>query len=191
DFDGAWELHRQAIAVDPALAAKVTPPEVPHHHVVCRPDYDTEPVALCPVCAGGDQAPLMVVNCLPFGPYPPSVQPVRPSVRCSACGHGFANPRPGATALRLAYRDAPPAHLVAWTYERLVVWSDIVHALWRRHPGGTMLDVGAGNGALAGVAMDYGYRVYGIGIHPAYADNVRRLGVEFLLGDVCTFDFGG
>src|SRR5262249_12756972 len=61
----------------------------------------------------------------------------------------------------------------------------------RRHPGGTMLDVGAGTAAWAGVAMDYGSRVYGIGIHPAYADNVRRLGVEFLLGDVCTFDFGG
>jgi 2-polyprenyl-3-methyl-5-hydroxy-6-metoxy-1,4-benzoquinol methylase len=28
-------------------------------------------------------------------------------------------------------------------------------------------------------------------VHGAYADGVRRLGVEFVLGDASTFDFGG
>src|SRR5262249_51874430 len=57
-------------------------------------------------------------------------------------------------------------------------------------PGGDFLDVGVGNGGLAGVAMDYGYRVCGLDVHPAYAEHVRRLGAEFLLGDVSTYDFG-
>jgi tetratricopeptide (TPR) repeat protein len=190
DFASAWDLHLQAVAVDAALAARITPPESPHHGVVCRPQYDLEEVAACPVCGGTAQAPMMVVNCLPFSHYHPSIHPVRRWVRCTACGHGFANPRPGPAALRQAYQDPPPAHLLAWTYERLTTFSDIVHVLWQRRPGGSLLDVGAGNGALAGVAMDYGYRVCGIDVHPAYADRVRRLGAEFLCGDVCTFDFG-
>jgi 2-polyprenyl-3-methyl-5-hydroxy-6-metoxy-1,4-benzoquinol methylase len=92
--------------------------------------------------------------------------------------------------VREAYRDPPPPHLMTWTYDRLTVWSDIVHELWTRCPGGDLLDVGVGTGALAGVAQDFGYRVCGLDIHPAYAESVRRLGVEFLLGDVAGFDFG-
>jgi SAM-dependent methyltransferase len=190
DFAGAWDLHLQAIAVDPALAARITLPEAPHHGVVCRPQYDLEEVPACPVCGGTAQAPMMVVNCLPFNHYHPSIHPVRRWVRCSACGHGFANPRPGPAALRQAYQDPPPAHLLTWTYERLTVFSDIVHSLWQRRPGGSLLDVGTGNGALAGVAIDFGYRVCALDVHPAYADQVRRVGVEFLCGDVSTFDFG-
>jgi tetratricopeptide (TPR) repeat protein/SAM-dependent methyltransferase len=190
DYATAWDLHQQALAVDPALAAKLTAAESPHHHVVCRPAYDLEEVPLCPVCGGNQQTPMMVVNCLTLNHYHPSIHPVRRWVRCTGCGHGFANPRPGPAALRQAYQDPPPAHLVAFPYDRLVVWSDIVHELWQRHPGGTFLDVGVGNGALAGVAGDYGYRVAGIDVHLAYAEAVRRLGVEFLLGDVGTYDFG-
>jgi 2-polyprenyl-3-methyl-5-hydroxy-6-metoxy-1,4-benzoquinol methylase len=37
--------------------------------------------------------------------------------------------------------------------------------------------------------MDFGYHVAGLDVHPAYADHVRRLGVEFLLGDITTYDF--
>jgi SAM-dependent methyltransferase len=142
------------------------------------------------VCGGNRQAPMMVVNCLPFNHYHPAIHPVRRWVRCLDCGHGFANPRPGPAALRQAYNDPPPAHLVAFPYDRLVAASDIVHALWQRHHGGAFLDVGVGNGALAGVAVDYGYQVCGMDVHPAYADAVRRLGVEFLQGDAATFDFG-
>ena len=191
DCAGSWDLHLQSIVVDAALAAKITPPESPHHHMILRPRYDTEAVPLCPVCGGTEQAPMMVVNCLPFSHYHPSIHPIRRWVRCARCGHGFANPRPGPEALRLAYQDPPPAHLLTWTYDRLVVWSDIVHDWWQRRPGGDLLDVGIGNGALAGVAQDYGYRVYGIDVHPAYAAQVRRLGAEFLHGDFGTYDFGG
>jgi 2-polyprenyl-3-methyl-5-hydroxy-6-metoxy-1,4-benzoquinol methylase len=53
-----------------------------------------------------------------------------------------------------------------------------------------LLDVGVGNGGLAGVAMDYGYQVCGLDVHPAYADTVRRLGIEFLVGDFGSYDFG-
>jgi tetratricopeptide (TPR) repeat protein/SAM-dependent methyltransferase len=190
DFAGAWELHLQAIAIDPALSSQITPPESPHHHIVCRPTYDIEEVAACPVCGGTSQAAMMVVNCLSFNHYHPSLHPVRRWVRCVTCGHGFANPRPGPAALRQAYEDPPPAHLLSWTYDRLTLFSDIVHDLWQRLPGGSLLDVGAGNGALAGVAVDYGYRVCALDVHPAYADHVRRLGVEFLLGDVSSYDFG-
>lgn len=190
DYTGAWELHHQALAVDPALASRIAPPDSPHRGVMCRQVYDVEEVPACPVCGGREQAPMMVVNLLAFPNYHPSIHPVRRWVKCRGCGHGFANPRPGAGALRDAYRDPPPPHLTAWTYDRLTVWSDIVHELWTRCPGGDLLDVGVGTGALAGVAQDFGYRACGLDIHPAYAESVRRLGVEFLLGDVAGFDFG-
>ncbi len=190
DYAGAWELHQQALAVDPALAARVAPPDSPHRGVMCRQVYDVEEVPACPVCGSRGQAPVMVVNLLAFTHYHPSIHPVRRWVKCRECGHGFANPRPGPGALRDAYRDPPPPHLMTWTYDRLTVWSDIVHELWTRCPGGDLLDVGVGTGALAGVAQDFGYRVAGLDIHPAYAESVRRLGVEFLLGDVAGFDFG-
>jgi SAM-dependent methyltransferase len=190
DYTTAWDLHCQAIAIDQGLAAKLTPAEAPHHHVICRPAYDLEEVPACPVCGGNQQTPMMVVNCLAFNYYHPSIHPVRRWVRCQGCGHGFANPRPGPAALRQAYQDPPPVHLLAFPYDRLVVCSDIVHDLWQRRPGGSFLDIGAGNGALVGVAVDYGYQVSGIDVHPTYADAVRRLGVEFLLGDAASYDFG-
>jgi tetratricopeptide (TPR) repeat protein/2-polyprenyl-3-methyl-5-hydroxy-6-metoxy-1,4-benzoquinol methylase len=191
DFAAAWELHLKAIAMDPALAQRIEPPDSSHRHVICRQHYDLEEVRFCPVCEGSQQAPMMVINCLPFNHYHPAIHPVRRWVRCIECGHGFANPRPSAAALREAYLDPPPAHLLSWTYDRLTIWAEIVHELWKLRPGGDFLDVGVGNGALAGVAMDFGFRASGIDIHPAYADPVRRLGVEFCVGDFATFDFGG
>jgi tetratricopeptide (TPR) repeat protein/SAM-dependent methyltransferase len=190
DFAAAWELHLQALALDPGLAAKVTPPERLHHGVVCRLVYDTVPVECCPVCGSRTFTPMMVINCLPFNHYHPSIHPVRRWVRCAGCGHGFANPRPGPGALRQAYQDPPPDYLTAWGYERLALAADVVHALWQRRPGGDWLDVGVGSGAMAGLALDYGYRVCGIDVHPAYAEHVHRLGVNFLLGDVSAYDFG-
>src|SRR5207249_3555787 len=80
--------------------------------------------------------------------------------------------------------------LVLGFYGRLPAWSDIVHALWERHPRGDFLDVGVGSGGLAGVAREFGYRVCGVDVHPAFAEPVGRLGVEFLLGDAGTHDFG-
>jgi SAM-dependent methyltransferase len=189
--DRAWELFHQAIALDPKLAAALTPPDYPHHGLVCRPHYDAEPVPLCPVCGGRDQKPMMVVGLLEWSAYHPSFSPVRRWVQCSLCGHGFANPRPAGAALQEAFRDPPPKHLLAWQYGNLTIYSDIVHRLWERHPGGDWLDVGVANGGLAGVAMDFGYRVTGLDVHPAYAEHVRRLGVEFLLGDICAYDFRG
>ena len=191
DFDAAWELHHRALAADPELAAKLTPPTVPHHRIISRPRYDTEEVRLCPVCGSTGQAPLMVVNCLPVNHYHPCFDPVRRWVQCQACAHGFANPRPSAPALTEAFRDPPPAHLLDWSYERLLAGADIVHELWQRRPGGAFLDIGVGNGALAGVARDYGYRVCGLDLHPAYAEHVARLGVEFVQGDICACDFAG
>ena len=146
---------------------------------------------LCPVCGGAEQAPLLVVNLLAFGHYHPSFDPVRRWVRCPHCGHGFANPRPAAAALAEAFAEPPPPHLVQWTYEQVAARADVVHDLWQRRPGGAFLDVGVGSGALAGAAVDYGYRVCGLDRHPAYAGWVRRLGVEFVLGDVCSHDCGG
>ena len=133
----------------------------------------------------------MVVNCLPFNHYHASFDPIRRWVRCQACGHGFANPRPSAAALREAFQEPPPPHLLDWNYGALTAVSEIVHRLWQRHPGGDLLEVGVGGGALAGIAVDYGYRVCGLDLHPGYAERLRQLGVDFLLGDICNYDFAG
>jgi SAM-dependent methyltransferase len=191
DFDDAWILHHQALELDPRLAAHITPSGSPHHHLVCRRQYDTEDVDHCPLCQSREQTPLMVVNCLPFNHYHASFDPVRRWVRCQACGHGFANPRPSAAALREAFSEPPPPHLLEWNYGTLTAVSEIVHRLWQHHPGGSLLDVGVGGGALASIAVDYGYQVCGLDLHSGYAERLRRLGVEFLLGDICSFDFDG
>ena len=191
DHATAWNLHQQALAVDPALAARITPPACPHHGMVCDRAYATEEVPLCPVCGGASQEPLRVVNCLTHAHLPPSLHPIRRWVRCPACRHAFANPRPTEAALG-EVRDAPvrPQLRVLGFYGRLPAWSDTVHDLWERHPGGDFLDVGVGSGGLAGVAREFGYRVCGLDILPAFAAPVGRLGVEFLQGDVATYDFG-
>ena len=190
DYEAAWELHRRAVVVEPTLSKLITPPKAPHHGVTIRPSYDVENVTACPVCTGREQRPMMVVNLLPFASYHPDFDPVRRWVCCPQCGHGFANPRPTNAALHRAYRDPAPAHLKQWSYERLVLWSDIVHELWLRRPGGDFLDVGTANGALAGVSIDFGFRAWGLDIHPGYAESVRRLGIDFHQGDFTTYDFG-
>jgi SAM-dependent methyltransferase len=190
-LDQAWELYHQAVRLDPKLAASITASDVPHHDVVCKPHYDSESVPLCPVCGGADQKPMMVVCYLEWAVYHASFSPVRRWVQCQACGHGFANPRPAKSAIEDAFREPPPPHLLTWDYSTLTAYSDIIHRLWQRRPGGDWLDVGAASGGLAAVAMDFGYRVTGLDIHPGYADFVRRLGVEFLLGDIADYDFHG
>lgn len=190
EFDLAWERHRQAIVANPALAAIIGPPGAPHRDTICRETYDVDEVSACPLCDGTDQETLMVVNTLAFNHHHASIDPIRRWVRCTRCAHGFANPRPGADALEHAYQEVPPAHLQTWSYDRFTRASDIVHELWRRRPGGALLDVGVGIGSFAGVAMDYGYRVTGIDVHAGYAEPLERLGVEFLHGDVETHDFG-
>ena len=191
ELDQAWGLYHQAVAVDPKLATAVTPADFPHHNLVCRPHYDTEEVPLCPVCGSPDQQPLMVVGYLDWSLCHAAFPPVRRWVRCEACAHAFANPRPSAAALQEAYRELPPKQFLTWQYVQLTLYSDIVHRLWEQRPGGDWLDVGVASGGLAGVAMDFGYRVAGLDINPIYADSVRRVGVEFLLGDITTYDFGG
>src|SRR5262249_49286570 len=105
--------------------------------------------------------------------------------------HGFANPRPTAAAYQKAFEDPPPAHLVKLDYGQIVTYSTILRRLQPRRAGDAFLDVGAGNGALAGVAVDFGYRVTALDVHPWYDTSVRRFGAEFLLGDVSTYDFAG
>jgi 2-polyprenyl-3-methyl-5-hydroxy-6-metoxy-1,4-benzoquinol methylase len=90
-----------------------------------------------------------------------------------------------------AFRDPAPAHLLTVNYTTLTIYSDIVNRLYQRRPSGDWLDVGPASGGLAAVAMDFGYRVTGLDIHSGYADHVRRLGVEFLLGDIAEYDFRG
>jgi glycosyltransferase involved in cell wall biosynthesis/SAM-dependent methyltransferase len=189
DFARAWERHRQALAADPNLAEKISPPGAPHRTLVAQ-TYDVEEVMACPVCGGAAHEPMMVVNCLASNHHHASIDPIRRWVRCAACVHGFANPRPGPDAIRRAYREPPPAHLQTLSYERLTRASDIVHELWSRRPGGDLLDVGVSMGAFAGVAMDYGYRVCGIDVHAGYRHHLERLGVEFVHGDAGTHDFG-
>ncbi len=191
EFDQAWELYHQAVAVDPKIAAAVTPAEFPHHNLVCRTHYAIEDVPLCPVCASSKQKPMMVVGYLEWSVCHAAFPPARRWVCCQTCGHGFANPRPAAAALEEAFQDPPPKHLMTWQYANLTVYSDIVHRLWQERPNGDWLDVGVASGGMAGVAMDFGYRVAGLDIHPGYADHVRRLGIEFLLGDITTYDFQG
>ena len=189
EFDQAWDLYHRAVATDPRIASKLTPAEFAHHNLVCRSSYDTDDVLLCPVCGSSDQTPIAVVGYLEWNVCHGAFPPVRRWVKCGVCGHGFANPRPSSAALHEAFRDPPPKHLASWQYSDLTVYSDIIHRLWEQHPCGDWLDIGVASGGLAGVAMDFGYRVTGLDIHPAYADQVRRLGVEFLLGDIATFDF--
>src|SRR6185437_9615196 len=191
DFEAAWRLHHEALELDPRLSAHITPAGSPHHHVVCRTHYETEDVDRCPLCQSVDQTPMMVVNCLPFSHYHASFDPIRRWVRCQACGHGFANPRPSAAAMREAFQEPPPPHLLDWNYGTLTAVSEIVHRLWQRRPGGDLLEVGVGGGALGSIAVDCGYRVCGLDLHPGYAERLLRLGVEFLLGDICSYDFAG
>jgi 2-polyprenyl-3-methyl-5-hydroxy-6-metoxy-1,4-benzoquinol methylase len=190
DHAGAWDLRQRAVALDPQLPSRITPPSFAHRQTTLRAQYDTEEVANCPVCGSQEQHPLAVVSLLLAPVYHPAFHPVRRWVRCPECGHGFANPRPAPPALEDALRDPPPPHLIVWDYQKVLLAGETAEALWERRPGGDFLDVGVAEGALAGVAQDFGYRVCGLDVHPGYAESVRRLRVEFVLGDVAEHDFG-
>jgi SAM-dependent methyltransferase len=191
EFGAAWRLHRQAVVTDPALAAKITPPDAAHHDVLCGGPYASEDVPCCPVCGGAAQEPVQVVNCLPLAGYHPAFDPVRRWVHCPDCGHGFANPRPSTAARSAALADPPPDQAGHWSYRLLELCADVLRDLWAYRPGGDFLDVGVGGGTLAVLAVDRGYRVCGLDVNPAYAERVRRLDAEFVRGDVATHDFGG
>ena len=190
-FESAYSFHCKAIAAEPRFARRITPPEYRHHDVVCRDHYEEEYVAACPVCQSGNHAPMQVINCLPLASYHPAYHPVRRWSQCRECGHGFANPRPTLAAMNEASLDPPPAHLTQFSYDQMTVKSDILHALWTRKPGGTLLDVGTANGTTASVALDFGFSVVGMDIHSGYAKQVADMGVEFIEADVTTCELGG
>lgn len=190
DFDAASWHHRRSIELDPALASKITPAEYAHHSSVCPPKYDVEEVVACPVCSSTAREPVMVVNCMLLNSYHPVIDPIRRWVACLGCGHGYADPRPGQSALAAAYRDVPPAHLQTVGYDQFVAASEIVERLWRLRPGGTFLDVGTAQGILAGVAREFGYEVLALDVHAGHEASVRAFGVEFLAGDLTNVDLG-
>jgi 2-polyprenyl-6-hydroxyphenyl methylase / 3-demethylubiquinone-9 3-methyltransferase len=86
------------------------------------------------------------------------------------------------------WRHSGPRNRTQWHDQ---TGTSLKSELWQHHPGGSLLDVGVGGGALASIAVDYGYRVCGLDLHPGYAERLRRLGVEILLGDICSYDFDG
>lgn len=190
-FESAYSFHCKAIAVEPNLARRITPAEYRHHHVFCRSKYEEEYVAACPVCESENHAPMQVINCLPLASYHPAYHPIRRWSQCGDCGHGFSNPRPTPAAMDEAASDPPPAHLTQFSYDQMTVKSDILHDLWTRKPGGTLLDVGTANGTTASVALDFGFSVVGVDIHSGYAKQVAAMGVEFVEADISTANLGG
>jgi tetratricopeptide (TPR) repeat protein len=189
DHVAAWDLHQQAVALDPQLPSRITPPSLAHHQTRLRAQHATEDVPHCPVCGSGEQRPLAVVSLLLGQIYHPAFHPVRRWVGCAECGHAFANPRPAAAALDEAHRGPLPQR-ITWDYQKMLVAGETVEALWQHRPGGDFLDVGVAEGSLAGVAQDFGYRVCGLDRHAGYAEAVRHLGVEFVRADVVEHDFG-
>jgi tetratricopeptide (TPR) repeat protein/SAM-dependent methyltransferase len=190
DYASAWDLHGEAIRVDPALPAKVTPRDSVHHHTVLRPQYAVEEVPHCPVCGSDGQKPLRVLSCLLSATYQAALHPVRRWVKCLECGHAFANPRPAAAAREEAAQAPPPADPHAWDHEQVTADADIIHTVWERHSGRDLLVVAVGHGRLAGVAQDFGYRVWGLDRHPASRAAAERLGITFGLGELANLDFG-
>jgi glycosyltransferase involved in cell wall biosynthesis/SAM-dependent methyltransferase len=191
DLDAAWDLHCRAVSADPQLPSRVTLPSIPHHHVLLRKEYAQEEVSACPICGGTELSPVRVVNLLLWEVYHPAFHPVRRWLGCRECGHAFAGPRPTAAALREIIADPPPAHLAVWEYSKVILADETVQLLKERRSGGDWLEVGPAEGALAGVAQDHGFRVCAVDIHPGYAEPLRRLGVEFLQGDIADLKLGG
>jgi glycosyltransferase involved in cell wall biosynthesis/SAM-dependent methyltransferase len=188
DLATAWNLHRQALAMDPALAVHITPPECPHHGRRCDRPYDIEEVANCPVCGGSSQQAIRVVNCLTARHLPAALYPIRRWVHCPACQHVFANPRPTAAALRDA-RKEPALQQPLWTNDHLGAWSDVAHDLWQLLPGGDFLVVGSGEGTLAAAARDQGYRASLLDLQPVNENLMRRLGIDLLQGDLKSHNY--
>ncbi len=191
EFAEAWNLHRQALAADPRLAAKITPTEFRHHGVVVRPVFDVEPGGPCRVCGSAEAEPIAAVNGLALNSYHAAIDPVRRWVRCRVCGHGYADPRPGPSALGEAYAEPPPDHLRQWTYEQMIAWDEIVRGLASHGAGPGWLDAGAGSCGLSAVAREHGYRPTALDLNPAQAEWAARLGIEFLRGDLGEIDLGG
>jgi len=186
----AWEYHTAAVANNPKLAARVAPPESPYQDHTCSGVYDQEEATSCPVCGETSASLMQVVNCLTSVTYHPALAPVRRWLCCDTCGHGYVSPRPTSAALEQVYSMTPPETLLGVDYYPMSRYSDIVHRFWEIMPGGELLDIGAAQCYMASVAMDYGYTATAMDLLPRYKEFADRVGCEFILGDVTTYDFG-
>jgi tetratricopeptide (TPR) repeat protein len=176
DYESAWQLHRQAVAADPRLAARVTPPGSAHHELVLAESYEEEATPACPVCGNAEQSPEQVVNLLLGADYHPALPPVRRWCGCARCGHRFANPCPG-PAVREALERDRRSHPGEPDFQEFYRAAEVVHGLWGRRRGGDFLEVG-GDGLLVGAARDFGFRAAVVNSQPAGAEWLDRLEVE-------------
>ena len=138
----------------------MAPDQRSSHHAPGRP---------CPAC---DQRPA--------GREKPS------PVTCAACGLVFVDPVPPEAISITSYGSD---YYEPWQgreeHLRARMWRRRLALVMRRSPGGTLLDIGCGDGLFLRVARDAGFRVEGIEFSPEGARRAAaRLGRPVAVGDL-------
>lgn len=135
-----------------------------------------ETLTQCPIC-GSDQRART---------FEPDVE------RCEACACYFRNPRPTQADIQRSYDYG--ANYTNWAQMdpavRRGMWDlRLQRLLPVAKPGGSLLDVGAGDGYFLDLAKDAGFVTVGTELSETGANLARERGHEILLGQLLGIDF--
>jgi SAM-dependent methyltransferase len=131
-------------------------------------------MSACPVC-GSESVAIGFV---------PARFPLR---RCARCGHRFLEL--GGFDVSAAYGDGYEGFRPDATFDARMRAFFEQHVL-PRAPGGSLLDVGCGGGALLRIATALGFDALGFDLSPAAVAACEAKGLRAVAGDFLTHDFG-
>jgi len=135
----------------------------------------------CPLCEATALTPEHAGDCSGHPRYSSEIPALIRWVRCSACGHVFTEGHLSPQALEIVFAEAIAHQRPGWDPHGSRLISARMVEKARAVLGevrGRWLDVGFGNGALLGVAAEYGFEVAGLDLRLANVELMRRSGIE-------------
>jgi len=136
----------------------------------------------CPLCDHGEADVLGTASCARHPLYRPPLPEALRWLRCTACGHVFADGHFTDEALAILFADANSAQLPGASVigpQRLVSARIVERVVQLRASSeGTWLDVGFGNGALLTTAAEFGFTAIGLDLRAQAVHRLASLGIE-------------
>lgn len=107
-------------------------------------------------------------------------------LECAGCAHQYVEGYFGPEAMALLLTDSSQKPGFELESQRFA-WSQLLEKLQALKPGGRLLDVGFGSGALLTTAAEYGYDVTGLDVREDNVRVLKKFGYRVHLSDFAGF----